>query len=33
VSARTVEWQLSRVYEKLAIHGRTELSAALKSAD
>lgn len=33
VSTKTVEWQLSRAYEKLAVHSRTQLSGALKSTD
>ncbi|MBV9820023.1 MAG: AAA family ATPase [Solirubrobacterales bacterium] len=33
VSTKTVEWQLSRAYEKLAIHSRTQLPAALSSTD
>jgi len=33
VSTKTVEWQLSRAYGKLAVHSRTQLSGALKSTD
>jgi DNA-binding NarL/FixJ family response regulator len=30
LSPKTVEWNLSKVYKKLAVHSRTELAAKLK---
>ncbi|HTX13246.1 MAG TPA: AAA family ATPase [Solirubrobacteraceae bacterium] len=33
VSTKTVEWQLSRAYQKLAVRSRTQLHSALKSTD
>jgi DNA-binding NarL/FixJ family response regulator len=31
LSAKTVEWNLSRIYTRLGVHSRTELAAARRS--
>jgi DNA-binding NarL/FixJ family response regulator len=33
LSAKTVEWNLSKIYRRLGIHSRTELAAARRSQD
>jgi DNA-binding CsgD family transcriptional regulator len=33
LSPRTIEWHLRKVYTKLAIHSRRELTSALATSD